>query len=251
MLSEKEKKAILKKSKVWFEENVIANHVRNIRKRATGSKITINPYITAYLGTNDSGRVTYTSVARSILLPIALGASITTTFGTSLQKFLAAELPNAKESVVNGMDIEFDDALTNRHVYCQVKAGPRTINAGDVPVILNHFRNLRNLAKTNGLDLNPLTDFCVGILYGDRKELCQHYQKLAQDINVYSGPEFFLHLTGNPDFYQELISEFSRARLDGKTLHRIIEETITELSKTDLIRNFVNSLKKSPKQESS
>lgn len=244
IISQKDKKTILAKARTWFEENVIERHVKNIELRANGKKITINPFITAYLGTNDLGRITYTSVARSLLYPIALGASITTTFGTSLQKFLAAELPNAQESVVSGMDIEFDDAITERHVYCQVKAGPRTINAGDVPVIQKAFQDLSNLAKVNGPNLNPITDYCVGVLYGEKDELCQHYQKLGQTINVYSGSDFFLHLTGDPHFYSELISEFSKARKNGKTLYRIIEETIGKLSKSDLVRNFVDSLRK-------
>ncbi len=244
MLSEKEKKAILEKAKEWFEENVIAKHIENIKKRASGKDITINPYTLAYLGRDSSGQMTYTSVAGALLLPFAFGTSIATTFGTALQSFLVTVFPNVSVSVSMGMDIEFDDALTQRHVYCQVKAGPRTINAGDVPSILGHFQSLSNLARTNGLTLNPLTDYCVGVLYGEKEDLSYSYRKIAKDVNVYCGAEFFQHLTGDPDFYRKLISEFSKAQSGSKSLQQSIEEAIIDLSQTDLIRHFVDSLNK-------
>ncbi|MEI3611152.1 PmeII family type II restriction endonuclease [Pseudogracilibacillus sp. SO30301A] len=60
------------------------------------------------------------------------------------------------------MDIEFIDKLDGRKKYCQIKADPNTINHDDVTTIKNHFNGIRNLARTNNLQIG-LNDLIVGV----------------------------------------------------------------------------------------
>ena len=57
-----------------------------------------------------------------------------------MQGFISA-IQNAVGSTTSGMDIEFTDQTDGRKKYCQLKAGPNTINADDVETIAGHFQS--------------------------------------------------------------------------------------------------------------
>lgn len=82
-------------------------------------------------------------------------------------------------STTQGIDIEFMDATDGRKKYCQLKAGPNTINHDDVTTIINHFNGVRNLARTNNLHIGT-NDMIVGVIYGEPSELSSHYKQTNQ-----------------------------------------------------------------------
>ena len=67
-----------------------------------------------------------------------------------MQTFISSVL-ESYGSLVPGIDLEFIDGLDGRKKYCQAKLGPNTLNKDDITTIHNHFRNARNLGKTNNL----------------------------------------------------------------------------------------------------
>jgi len=132
-------------------------------------------------------------------------------------------------STTQGIDIEFIDAIDGRKKYCQLKAGPNTINFDDVTTIINHFNGVRNLARTNNLNIG-INDMIVGVIYGDETELSSHYKKISNNYPVYIGQDFWHRLTGKEDFYFELIDAIGEVALEVDA-SKVVEKTIKELAK--------------------
>lgn len=232
-MNEAERRTILAKSRQFFRERVVENHISNTLKLTSLQKFNVNPFTHKYLARFAFGSSDSVSMAKALLYPRILGTSIATTFGTQLQYF-CNEVLSSYASTTSGIDIEFDDALDGRKKYCQVKAGPNTINADDVETIVNHFRGVRNLARTNHLQLQ-ITDCIVGVFYGTQGELSNSYRKINEEYPVYIGQEFWHRLTGDADFYHELIDAFAEVA-DEMDCSAMIERTIQSLAR-DIQRN--------------
>ena len=149
-------------------------------------------------------------------------------------QYFCKDVLSSYASTTSGIDIEFVDALDGRRKYCQVKAGPNTINKDDVATITGHFRGIRNLARTNGLPLQ-LTDCVVGVFYGTSASLSQFYKEIDRDYPVYVGRQFWYHLTGDQDFYEDLISAYAEVadEMDSSALlHQTVEKLAHALTQT-------------------
>ena len=105
------------------------------------------------------------SLAKVLVYPRVLGTSITTSFGTSMQKFISTVL-KGYGSTTSGIDIEFIDQIDGRKKYCQLKSGPDALNNYDVTTIINHFKSAKRLAKTNNLIVSS-EDFIFCTVYGE------------------------------------------------------------------------------------
>lgn len=220
---------IIRKSKIFFEDKIAANHLKNTNKLTKLSKFNYNPFVTTYLANYAFGEATPENIAKALIYPRVLGTSISTTFGTQMQNY-CNEVFESMGSLTSGIDIEFIDALDNRKKYCQIKAGPNTINHDDIDTIFSHFRGVKNLARTNGVTINPSIDCIVGVLYGTSKELSGHYKEIEKEYNVLVGAEFWEHLTGNKNFYNELIAAFSEVASEYNAKDTL-DNVITELAK--------------------
>src|SRR5690625_1537102 len=168
------------------------------------------------------------SIAKALVYPRVIGTSINTTFGNQLQKY-CSQILDGFASTTSGIDIEFIDKLDGRKKYCQIKAGPNTINADDVETIKGHFDGVRNLARTNNLDIG-LNDLIVGVFYGTPDQLSHHYKRLNKEYPVIVGQEFWHRLTGHANFYNILGEAMGETALeyDGSDL---LEEVIKNLAK--------------------
>lgn len=229
-MNEQDRKVILSKAKRFFKSRVAENHIRNTDKLSNISEFNINPFIHKYLANFAFGNSSPDSMAKALLYPRILGTSISTTFGTQLQ-FFCNEVLSSYASTTSGIDIEFIDSLDGRKKYCQVKSGPNTINHDDIKTIIDHFNSIKNLARTNRmLDFNPMTDCIVGVFYGTQDELSASYKTLSREYPVFIGQEFWYRLTGNIDFYFDLINAFAEVAVDMDS-RRLIDNVIKELSK--------------------
>ena len=141
-----------------------------------------------------------------MLYPRVLGTSVATIFGAGIQKF-TNEVLGTLGSTTNGIDIEFIDQLDNHKKYCQLKSGPNTINNDDVSTVAGHFKDIINLSRTNNLRVAH-DDLIVGVIYGAPQDLSNFYKKITNDHHypVYVGQEFWHRLTGDPEFYDDLLS---------------------------------------------
>src|SRR5699024_2397193 len=198
-------------------------HLKNTRKLNKLSNHSPNPFLTKYLANFLSGNSSPENIAKALIYPRVLGTSITTSFGSQMQSFCSTVLEGFA-STTSGIDIEFIDQIDGRRKYCQVKSGPNTINKDDVTTIINHFTDIKNLARTNRLELF-FTDLIVGVFYGTPQELSTHYNNINKEYPVYIGKEFWHRLTGDETFYYHLISSISEVALEvnsAKLLENVI-----------------------------
>jgi Type II restriction endonuclease EcoO109I len=236
-MNEQAQKEILEKVKTWFRTVIIPNHIKNTQKLSNPTEFDINPLLVPYIAAFLTGELTPESVAKALLYPRILGSSITTSFGQNIQTFISGVL-DSYGSLVPGIDIEFVDAIDGRKKYCQAKLGPNTINKDDVETIHNHFRQAKNLGKTNNLPVQQ-HDLVVGILYGELGQESSHYKKLRDkhDYSLHIGKDFWHRLTGDESFYLELTKAIAEVAVEAKG-EKLIENVIVDLAQKDEIKKL-------------
>lgn len=213
----------------YFKDKIFENHRTAVIK--THSKLSsykINPIVVKYLSKLLEDDFTATGIAKALYFPRVLGTSINTSFGTRIQNMFV-ELKLADGSLIRGMDIEFIDKIDGRKKWCQLKSGPNTINYGDVNPLLRGFTNVTNLARTNAMNLNN-ADLILGVLYGEKEDLSQHYKEIDKQFPVIIGKEFWHRLTGFPNFYEKLVAS--------------LDTMILELDTENLLKNGYTALAK-------
>lgn len=233
-LSKTQCEEILHNAESFFLDNIIPSHIQSINKASKLDAYEYNPFILRYLACSIDGEVSAMSLAKALFYPRVLGTSINTIFGNQIQSFIANVLPHSEGTIVDGMDIQFVDAEDGRTKYCQVKAGPNTINKDDVKTIVDHFQKALNLSRTNKMHL-AADDFVLGILYGTT--MSANYRKIQEQYPVYTGQEFWYHLTGDQGFYKKLCEVFANAALRADTdgiLKRALDNLMKEVQASDL-----------------
>jgi hypothetical protein len=227
-MENKQRKELLEKAKDFFRKNVVEAHVNAGLDRASQLKeYNVNPFLFKYLANFLRGNDNPRSIAEALIYPRILGSSITTIFGTHWQAIIA-ELFEGMGSVTHGIDIEYIDAIDGRKKYCQIKSGPNTINKDDITTILNHFRDIRGLARVNRLNIG-LDDLVVGVLYGTTDELSNHYNTINKTHPVYVGQDFWHRITGDENFYFELIESIGNVAKEVDASEKL-EEAIVKLT---------------------
>lgn len=196
-----------------FLKNEFVDPIR--KKLGKGLKLkefNINPFISVSLSNGMYGVLSSENIAKSLLYPRVFGTSINTTFGDKMQK-LCTNYLGAEASGVAGMDIEFIDKIDNKKVIAQLKAGPNTINSGDVELIIKYMRSANRLLTQNRVQEIPT--FAVCVAYGSLSNISSHYKNIAKEnvgaqpnIPIYIGKDFWHRLTGNENFYNELLVLF-------------------------------------------
>lgn len=225
-MTDKERQEILKKAKEFFKEKIVSSHIRNTKKLVSLSEFNVNPFLNKYLANYLTGNGNPKSIAKALIYPRVLGTSITTSFGTHLQHFCSTVLSGFASSV-EGLDIEFIDQIDGRRKYCQIKAGPNTINKDDIKTIFGHFAAIKNRARTNQGSIS-LSDLIVGVFYGTRRELSTHYLNIDKEHPVIVGQEFWHRLTGEESFYDQLIDA--------------IGEVANEENSSELLKEVIKAL---------
>lgn len=226
-MTDEERTAILEKSKAFFKEHIVENHIRNTASLVNPKNFNINPFLHKYLAQFAFGNSNPESLAKVLIYPRVLGTSITTTFGNKMQAYCGTVL-SGNGSLVDGMDIEFTDCIDGKKKYCQIKAGPQTINKDDVTTICSHFSGAIRLGRTNNLHITS-ENCVVGVFYGEPKDLSANYRKINNDYPVYIGKEFWQRLTGDEAFYEKLISSFAEVAKEMDS-SELLNDTIKKLS---------------------
>jgi hypothetical protein len=220
---------VLSEAKKWFHKKIIASHLLRTQKLKNPSEFDINPFTTPYLSAFLTGEVTERGIAKALVYPRILGTSISTSFGQNLQSFISDVLVDAFGSIVSGIDIKFLDKLDGREKYAQLKLGPNTINADDVVTINLHFKDIKNLARTNSVQIGT-NDLIVCIMYGAESDISNHYKRLRDEFHypVIVGNDFWHRLTGDEFFFGKLIN--------------VISESLNEVNSASLIDSVIDSL---------
>ncbi len=228
-----QRKEIIDRAKAFFKAEIVHKHINNACHKASQlNEYNVNPFLLSYLANFLKGDNKPRSMAEALVYPRLLGSSINTSFGMGIQKLISSVFEGFG-STTQGIDIEFIDQLDGRKKYCQLKSGPNTINHDDVETIINHFNSIKNLARTNNLNIS-LTDLIVGVIYGEKNELSSHYNRIDKSYPVFIGTEFWHRVTGQEDFYLELIHAFGAVALeiDGRDqLKKTIDKLTLEIQK--------------------
>ncbi len=227
-LNQEELDQIIAKFKRFFKNEIVKNHIKNTEKLVSLKEFNLNPFLDVYKAVYLTGKSDAKSIAKALVYPRVLGTSINTSFGQQLQKY-CSEILDGFASTTSGIDIEFIDKLDGRRKYCQIKAGPNTINHDDISTIKGHFNGVRNLARTNNLHIG-LNDLIVGVFYGIPEQLSAHYKVINKDHPVIIGQEFWHRLTGHKDFYHSL----------GESMGEIA----LEFDSSDLVNEVIDTLAK-------
>ena len=84
------------------------------------------------------------------------------------------------------------------------------IYRSDMYTDIPESQSVKDLARTNSKKIG-IDDLIVGVIYGTPEELSGHYKRLNKDydIPVLVGKDFWYHLTGEENFYFELIKAIS------------------------------------------
>lgn len=210
---------LLNRAKDFFREYIVESHTKALESASHLKDYHVNPFLSTYLANFLEGNSNPSSIAKALLYPRILGTSVTTSFGMRAQQMIH-QIFEGYGSHGTGLDLEFIDAIDGTKKYCQLKAGPNTINRDDITTILNHFRGIRNLARTNNLNIG-INDLVVGVLYGTPQELSIHYRKISEIHPVYIGQGFWHRLTGQEDFYYQLIAAIGEVALEGDGRERL------------------------------
>lgn len=236
-MNQAEKNIILEKAQKWFKDSIAENHIKNTKKLKDASKFDINPFLAVYLSNFLTGKAKPEGIAKALVYPRALGTSITTSFGTNIQKF-TNEVLSSFGSTTSGIDIEFIDQINNNKIYCQLKSGPNTINKDDVETIAGHFKKVIHLGRTNNLRITH-DDMVVGIIYGDATSLNGHYKRITTDYHypIYIGQNFWYRLTGDEDFYTDLIHAIGEVASEADFTEEL-KEVIKELAKSPEVKQL-------------
>lgn len=234
-MTKQEREELLHKAKDFFREEIVSSHIDGALDRASElESYNIHPFLLKYLANFLEGNDKPESIAKALIYPRILGTSITTIFGNKVQK-MVGHLFSGLGSTALGIDIEFIDAIDGRKKYCQLKSGPNTINKDDIVTVINHFSSIRHLARTNNLSVG-IDDLIVGVLYGSEKNLSNHYKKISKTHPVFVGANFWHRLTGQPDFYEHLISAIGEVAIEVDGREKL-ESAIIKLAH-DLEENF-------------
>ncbi len=229
---DEQKVQMIENAQAFFREEIAESHKQNTEKLRHLKEFNLNPFLDKYKANFLTGDNSAVSMARALVYPRILGTSINTTFGTKLQKFCSSVL-EGYASTTTGIDIEFIDSIDHRRKYCQIKAGPNTINKDDVKTIDDHFQGIKKLARTNNLNIG-LNDLVVGVFYGQPEELSTHYKRIEQTYPVYAGKDFWHRLTGDENFYKTLtdaIGDVASEYDSSKLIESVIMELAAEIRK--------------------
>lgn len=221
------KKEIIRKAKLWMRDDLIAKHRENTEKLTDLNELNINPFLLPYLANFFKGNTNPETLAKVLVYPRILGTSITTSFGTQMQRFISVVL-GGYGSTTAGIDIEFEDKLDGKKKYAQLKSGPNAINKDDVTTVKNHFRELINRSRTNNRAI-PQEDLVLCMLYGEPHEKNSFVKLLEKDYIIYIGKEFWHRFTGDENFYKDLA--FAMAEVANEIdMKEVVQSVIAELA---------------------
>ncbi len=229
-MTEQQKKTIIESGKEYFRTTIIPNHLKNLNKLKLTS-FNINPFLINYLAAFLCGNTEPRSLAKALVYPRILGTSLNTSFGQNIQVFISSlEEVTGGASGIEGIDIEFIDAIDGRRKYCQCKAGPQTINKEDIATILGHFKYLMNKSRLDRMGLQ-FDDLIVGVLYGERDNLSANYKVINAHYPVMCGADFWERLTGDKEFYNRLAKAFGEVvEEDGINGSALILKKVDEIA---------------------
>lgn len=202
-----------------------------LKKLAQLKNHALNPLLDTHKSMYLFGDDTAENLARSLIYPSIIGTGLNTSFGDLIQKDYLMKFNNVKASGIKGIDIEFEHAITNNHIYCQLKAGVNTINADDVDPIIKKFEKAIRLIRDNGGESLPHDRFIVGVFSGLYENRNGNYKKIEGSLYPVSiGTEFWKAITGDSTFYADLSDTLKNYQKSNSNAAKEVEAAVHALA---------------------
>ena len=230
---------ILSETETWFKERIVEFNKKNIRGLSAANQFDINPFLAPYVSVALTGSISAEGIARGLVLGRSMVTSLNTSFGTNFQNFLPQLMKSVLGSATTGIDIEFDDCVDGMHKWAQIKAGPNTINSGDVAGIHEEFQKIKRKARKDGLKITD-SQLIIGIFYGDERDINGFYKDLRDKHNypILTGNDLWEHITGEKGLQDRFIEACGNAAKSAE-VQELLEDVIKRLAQDPVIVNMV------------
>lgn len=213
------KKEILNTAVKFFKEKFVKSHVSKIEEVKHLKSFDYTAFYVNYLSNFLTGNDSSKSLAKALIYPRILATSPSTIFGNVAQKFCST-LKGVLGSTTTGIDLEFVDQIDGRYKFAQIKLGVNTINSKDVNPMIEEFRKAKRLAMQNNRQIMD-ADFMAGILFGSHEGMSASYKNIEKYFPVYVGKDFWQRLTGDDNFYNDLINELGKLAKEAKAKKKL------------------------------
>lgn len=147
-----------------------------------------NPYLYRAKSMNTAQEIVQSA------LDAHISSSEETKFGNLFFEPLAIAVSNGRKSTSEGVDLEIDE--NGFRYIIAVKSGTSVFNADSKKRQNENFKRCATLAKQGGLVPYPV----IGFAYGSKKRV------FSGDTLELAGQDFWEFLTGDPDFYEKIVS---------------------------------------------
>lgn len=234
-----EKSEMMSRAKDWFRE-LAAKHINKTNEIHSLNDFNYNPFLVGYLSRFFGDDPSPENLAKVLLYPRVLGTSINTFFGEAI-KHLSEDVFEGFNPNIPGLNIGFIDQRDMVQKYAQLKSGPVTINMGDAqPLIDSYDAILDNEAvQERGIVADNLV---VAVIYGERERMHGAYSKIEEHYNVLIGQEFWHAITGDANFYSELIDAIAQIASENEGAV-FLENSIARLAADEHLVALSNTLR--------
>ena len=164
-----------------------------------------NPYLFKAKGLNSVAEIVKS------LLDATISSSEETLFGETMEKlaiFICQKEKGGMKSGIEGIDLEFSEDDGNTRYLISVKSGPNWGNSNQINRMKDEFSKAKKTLRTNNNDPR-FNIICVnGCCYG------KDNNPDKGDYFKYCGQEFWKLISGNPDFYKDILEPFEKNAKD-------------------------------------
>ncbi|BCW94780.1 MAG: hypothetical protein KatS3mg018_0262 [Fimbriimonadales bacterium] len=152
-----------------------------------------NPYLLRAIGLRTAAELV------EFLLQMHTQASDETIFGETFVEPIALAISGGHKSSAKGIDLEIDAGTQYKAI--AVKSGPNVFNSSQTARMNDEFQELYNRLRQHLSQLGKQFDPVLGCAYGKRVSP----PTTRRRYRIVSGKAFWEELTGDPEFYLELV----------------------------------------------
>lgn len=207
---------------VDFIENVLVDQISLVGALDL-DKLVLNGFSVGFLAAEVGGAITAESIARALVLPRALGSSVSTVLGTRVRQLCEIVEPSARLRGSALQEIEFVDKVDGRKRIGRFFGGPKNANTGrSVPV----GKELAALHAAHGGAKKRIT---ACITHGEQRDLHPSFLAAQIPYEVLVGADFWHRLSGDATFYKRATAGVAARMNDGRA-HRTLEAVLKAVS---------------------
>lgn len=213
-MTEQQKQDIIESGKQYFRSLIKFDYFESLDE-LTLDRLDFDPYFINYLSTLIKEDSQFVELAKAIVYPNVFDRVFNLSIENNIQNIVSLlQHFTLGASRFEGIDFEFIDAIDGRHKYCRCMAGPNT--SEDMNLIITPLSQFKIVMSQPNLEVQ-FDDIAVGVLFGKYEDLSMStsYMVLEAQYPVWCGDEFWLHLTGDKNFYIRMLQAMGEVLDEG------------------------------------